>query len=499
MMLYYSAGNELDEAHYIADKISEHIRNGTIPEDIAVLFRNFKTKFGRTYTSLCEALDKRSIPYRVVREMSLLQRAAVKDILAYIDLLLNPDNVSAFLRVYNTPRRRLGEAVERRLLLAQEESLAAGSRRSLMDCSRGLVTSGELGPQRERNLRDFISSIEELRANLVVLRPPEVIDRIVDRTGYTQHLKEERAKMRKKKEAAGEDVGDIPEEDLDNDEGEEGSEDEEEEENEESAIPAEGAPSSGADSISSFNGGTNSESSPIEHWPYAFKCKLSGPLRRLQGEAIKWVKEAEPRLGLESNLLDGIDGALGPPRLESLCYQALSTAQGMQQLVVMLKNGAQNALNSTALEVVTAASACGPGPLAEFQSYLRLGQTDITAQSLSSAEKGVCISTIHAAKGLEWPVVFVPRLNEGFLPAIRVDNNNEDEEEDDDEENDDGPMGDVLDGAMLQINVAAPGGQAQGEARLEISEAEEALAEERRLAHVAVTRAKDKLYLTYIA
>lgn len=488
--MFFPKGNEAGEARWIAGQIAERIAGGTRPEDMAVLFRNFKTKFGRTYTQLTDVLESKGIPYRVVREMSLLQRADVKNILAYIDLLLNPDNDPAFLRVYNIPGRKLGKVFEQRLLLAQEESLAAGSRLSLMACSRNLIKNGGLGPQQAKNLRDFVTSIDELRANLVVLRPPEVIDRIVQRTGYLEYLKAQREKKMKKKEAAGEDTNDVEDDEAleeEEDEDEDGGSDGEEEEEAGQETAVETAAGVAAADPASLASNGNLEAASV-HWPYAFNCKLTGPLRRLQGEAIKWVKEAAPRLGLAGDSAydsTSEDDSLGPPRLESLCYQALSTPEGMVQLLEVLQNGTQGAWNATALEVVTAASACGPGPLADFQSYLRLGQTDITASSLSSAEVGVSISTIHAAKGLEWPVVFVPRLNEGFLPAIKEIAASDDED-----------GGEDAAGALIAHNRLAVMGQ-EGE-RIQISETEEEIAEERRLAHVATTRAKDKLYLTYI-
>jgi superfamily I DNA/RNA helicase len=106
--------NSANEADWIVKNIRARIQQGTKPEEIAVLFRKFKGAGGRTYTALQQRLEDANIPYRIVRETSLLDRIPVKDILSYVDLLLTPENDAAFLRVMNTPRRRLGEAVEKR-------------------------------------------------------------------------------------------------------------------------------------------------------------------------------------------------------------------------------------------------------------------------------------------------------------------------------------------------------------------------------------------------
>jgi len=82
--------------------------------------------------------------------------------------------------------------------------------------------------------------------------------------------------------------------------------------------------------------------------------------------------------------------------------------------------------------------------------------------------RGVCISTIHAAKGLEWPVVFVAHWNQGFLPMD--------------------PQ------AVEELH---PDGHTSKRDPTD-SERAEHLEEERRLAHVAVTRAQRRLILTYV-
>ena len=126
--------------------------------------------------------------------------------------------------------------------------------------------------------------------------------------------------------------------------------------------------------------------------------------------------------------------------------------------------------------LVKTASACGGGPL-QVEDFLAWVQTDPKAAACTSRPnsemrrgqgKKILVSTIHAAKGLEWKVVFVPRRNEGFIPSRAS------------------PVAEVQpDGAM-------------GHRQLTKAELRQHAEEERRLAHVAVTRAKEQLVMTYV-
>ena len=129
--------------------------------------------------------------------------------------------------------------------------------------------------------------------------------------------------------------------------------------------------------------------------------------------------------------------------------------------------------------LVNTAAACGGGRL-QVEDFLSWVQTDPKAAACAADAarpnsemrrgqgKKILVSTIHAAKGLEWKVVFVPRWNEGFIPSRAS------------------PVAEVQpDGAM-------------GHRQLTEAELRQHSEEERRLAHVAVTRAKEQLVMTYV-
>jgi len=515
---------------------------GTTPQEIAVLFRKFKSGGGPTYKPLQEKLENAGIPYRIVRETSLLERAMVKDILSYVDLLLTPENDAAFLRVMNTPKRRLGKAVEQRLLIVQDEHAAQGRHASLLQCAKELVASGQLVGLQAKNMKHFIDLIEDLGHDILALRPAEVLDRIIERSDYLKYLEEEAEKALKKKlkkaleqeeeqypetngeqgeEEDEEDCGEADEDDEDSDD-----DDDEEEDSEEEVGDASNGTSTGDGASTS----KVQQRPTAAQWPYTFKCNLKGPLRRLRNEAIRWVREHhDPQLSSGG----GEEEDVGPARLENLCLAALATPAGTFHVTTFLKDSSFSSsgvlhsnLNRTVLETVLGASACGPVALRDFQSYLRLNQSDLLDArpdglhnnskkknkkqhgegDLSSAELGVNISTIHAAKGLEWDVVFVPHFNSGFLPAHDAGEIESEELRDAVEAATADRRGGGGGGNMNGNGEARHGieamaaliGRGDGQTRSNEEEALDQVEEERRLAHVAVTRAREKLFMSYL-
>jgi superfamily I DNA/RNA helicase len=509
-----------EEAKGIVKKIKAQIAQGTKPEEIAVLFRQFKTNSGRTYYSLQQELENHNIPYRIVREMSLLERAAVKDVLAYVDLVLNEENDAAFLRVMNTPRRGLGKAVEQQLLIMQDEHATDTAKRqrvSLFQCAKELLRSGELTGVKAKNLKGFVELVENLREDIMALRPAEVLDRIIEKSGYVKYLDEQAERAKKKKKSKGEEEEDDGQEE-DGDDDNDGSSDEEDSDDDADDDDEEELEDAPVDANTSDE---KQQKPTATQWPYNLKCdlKTAPVLRRLVGEGIRWVKEIhDPTLGSSSDGLGSVDEDgedLGPASLEKLSLAMLSTSAGTFQMVKMLEEQRSSPdseslranFTGTALEVVLGASACGPAALREFCAHLRLNQSEIDASNkkkkkkkgdsnLSSAEVGVVISTIHAAKGLEWDVVFVPHFNHGFLPAHGASDGMIAEARDEvdaaNRNNGDNQNGRNGNGIAAMADLIGAGRRSEKEEILDQVD------EERRLAHVAITRSRENLFMSYL-
>ena len=98
------ADDERDEARWVADRLEE-LAPSTRFEQLAVLVRtNAQTR------PFEEELTRRRIPHRVIGGLRFWQRAEVKDALAYLRLVVRPDDALAFQRVVNVPARGIGAA-----------------------------------------------------------------------------------------------------------------------------------------------------------------------------------------------------------------------------------------------------------------------------------------------------------------------------------------------------------------------------------------------------
>ncbi|MEJ2384214.1 MAG: DNA helicase II [Xanthomonadales bacterium] len=100
----YAAFNEQDEARYVVEQVQQWLDRGRRADDCAILYRT--TAQSRLFE---EYLLRESIPYRVYGGLRFFERTEVKDALAYLRLLHNPNDDAAFERVVNKPTRAIGE------------------------------------------------------------------------------------------------------------------------------------------------------------------------------------------------------------------------------------------------------------------------------------------------------------------------------------------------------------------------------------------------------
>ena len=101
----YELTNEYKEAYMIANIINEHCQTkGYAYKDFAVFYRtNAQSRV------LEDALRAKNIPYKVAGGLKFYDRAEIKDILAYLNFILNTQNETALRRIINTPRRGIGK------------------------------------------------------------------------------------------------------------------------------------------------------------------------------------------------------------------------------------------------------------------------------------------------------------------------------------------------------------------------------------------------------
>lgn len=172
-----------DEGRFVAGSIIENKKElGLGPGDFAVLYRtNAQSR------AIEDALRKRDIPYRVYGGTSFYQRKEIKDVLAYLRLILNPNDEEALKRVINYPARGIGGTTLDRLIVASNnQGVSIYEIMKNIDRVDAGITSGIRG-----RLRDFVILIESFRIENQNMNAFEITEHVVRKTGLVQELKKD--------------------------------------------------------------------------------------------------------------------------------------------------------------------------------------------------------------------------------------------------------------------------------------------------------------------
>ncbi|WP_115707177.1 DNA helicase II [Legionella sainthelensi] len=177
-ILVYSAFNELDEARFVCERIMMEINQGTSTDEIAILYRsNAQSRV------LEEALLRARIAYRIYGGLRFFDRAEVKDALAYLRLLVNPNDDTAFERVVNFPTRGIGEKT-----LDDLRYYAKSEQCSLWHAAKTLLESGGMAQRAGSALAKFIELIEQLQQETVEMELDEQLSTVVQLSGLYAHF-----------------------------------------------------------------------------------------------------------------------------------------------------------------------------------------------------------------------------------------------------------------------------------------------------------------------
>ena len=177
-IVVFSAFNELEEARFVADRILSEINRGRSTDEIAILYRsNAQSRV------LEDALLRAGIAYRIHGGVRFFERAEVKDALAYLRLLSNPHDDTAFDRVVNFPTRGIGEKT-----LDDLRALAKTEQISYWQAATQLIQVGQLPQRASTALRAFIALIESLQMKQAGLELDEQIRGIIHASGLHAHF-----------------------------------------------------------------------------------------------------------------------------------------------------------------------------------------------------------------------------------------------------------------------------------------------------------------------
>ncbi len=208
LVTVYQAYDEIDEANYVVDEIARLMaQSGIEAGDCVVLYRtNAQSR------ALEDAFVRRNLPYRLVGATRFYERKEIKDAIAYLRLVHNPDDSLSLARIINEPPRRIGKASEaalaqwaRQLGLSQTEALRilAGERGPLAAKALTAVGAGSPRPPAAPPLDDapFANAAKtallgfwRLLAGWISakhdLTVGQLLDRILEESGYSRYLRD---------------------------------------------------------------------------------------------------------------------------------------------------------------------------------------------------------------------------------------------------------------------------------------------------------------------
>jgi len=176
----YESANEHDEAYFIAKVIQEGIDKGRTYQDYSVLYRtNAQTRV------IEEVFIKSNIPYKIVGGTKFYDRKEIKDILAYLRLIVNPDDDLSLRRVINVPKRGIGATTVDRI------AEYATSQGTSMFRAIEVVDFIGIAARTANKISEFADMIRELNQMSEYLGVSELTEMVLQRTQYREELKKE--------------------------------------------------------------------------------------------------------------------------------------------------------------------------------------------------------------------------------------------------------------------------------------------------------------------
>lgn len=368
----FQASDERDEGRWIGGEIEKLHDNGVSYQDIAVFYRT------NAQSRILEDMFLRAgVPYSIVGGTRFFDRAEIRNVMAYLRVVVNPADDVSLLRIINTPRRGIGTTTLQRLQ-AYAQSLQCSLFAAIKDaCLRGGVVAARATSQ----LQQFVDCIEQ--AQRMSGDFSEVIRAIIESTHMIEALEAENTMEAQSR----------------------------------------------IENIQEF-------------YSVAAEFDLTHEDAQETLESLQQLRDAGVIAADELGSVDaagaesGADTALDAAGPESGADAALDTADAA--------SGVQAPATDT--QAVSASQNDTQVQLAAFMEWLAL-RSDL--DTLSGETSSITMMTVHAAKGLEFDVVFVAGMEDGIFPHRSFDTEDSNIEE------------------------------------------------ERRLAYVAITRARKRLFLSY--
>lgn len=173
----YRASDELGEAEYITDKINQNIVKGLKYSDHAILYR-----VNAQSNNIERSFVKSGIPYKIIGGTKFFERKEIKDIIAYMSVVNNPNDVVRLKRIINEPKRGIGDTTVKLC-----ESLANEHNETLFN----ILDKANLYPElirKSKSLIEFADVIKKLTDVSMNVSIDKFLDELLDATGYLSYL-----------------------------------------------------------------------------------------------------------------------------------------------------------------------------------------------------------------------------------------------------------------------------------------------------------------------
>ncbi len=179
-----NAYDETEEARFIADTIEENVSSGKFGfSDHAVLYR-----MNAQSNSIERTLVKAGIPYRIIGGHRFYERAEIRDAIAYLTVINNPDDNMRLRRIINVPKRGIGDTT-----VNKAAEIATGLGITLFEVFR-TADEYESLKRSAKKLSEFCDLIEELRSYTEKLSLDELFKKVLEKTEYLSHLRLDKEK-----------------------------------------------------------------------------------------------------------------------------------------------------------------------------------------------------------------------------------------------------------------------------------------------------------------
>ncbi|WP_101845829.1 DNA helicase PcrA [Halobacillus sp. Marseille-P3879] len=180
---YKEAGTEREEAFYVTDQIEDLVRSGRFQyKDVAILYRtNAQSR------AIEETFVKSGVPYQMVGGTKFYDRKEIKDLLAYLRLIANPNDDLSYQRVVNEPKRGVGKTS-----LDKLQAYAAAQDISLYEASAEIDFVG-VSAKAAKSIMNFYQMIRNWTQQQEFLSATDMVNEVIEVTGYEDMLKNEKS------------------------------------------------------------------------------------------------------------------------------------------------------------------------------------------------------------------------------------------------------------------------------------------------------------------